>query len=149
MKLIELGVEEIARYGFTHKAVISFAEGDFTAAALTQTYNVGPAIGVNDVVDNAALRVVTAFAGGAVATATLSFGFTGTVAGFIAATNVFTGAVLGTTAGAGASLANAPGASFAAASQLVAVLTTTVANVNALTAGEAHIYFRRKRTSLI
>lgn len=147
MKLIEFGVEEFARTGFTHKAIISYAQGDFSAAALTQTYNLGPTVPVNCIVDNAALKIVAFVAGGAIASATLSVGYTGTVTGFLTAINVFTGGSLGALTTAGADLASTPGKGFTAATQLVAVLTTTTGNVNVATAGEVHIYWRQKDLS--
>lgn len=149
MKIIELGIEEMARTGFTHKAIIQAAvqigqtTGDFTAAATTQTYNLGPVVPLGAIVDNCAVKVVTALSGGAVSAATIQVGYTGTTNGFIAATTVFTGATTPIVA-AGADLASTPGKGFTAATQLVAVLTTTTANVNALTAGELHIYWRQK-----
>lgn len=142
MKVIELGIEEMARSHFTHKAIISFAQGDFSAAALTQTYNLGPAVPVGLIVDNAAVKVVTPVSGGTIATATIQVGYTGTTNGFITATSCFTGVTANTpiTAG-GADFNQSNGKAFSAASQLVAVLTTTVGNVNAATAGELHIYW--------
>ena len=145
MKIIQLSNEETLRTGFTHKAIISsvpetaFPAGDFTAAATTQTYTLMTLFS-GHIVRNAAYKAVTFLSGGAISAATLAIGFTGTVAGYAAATNVFTG---GTPflAGAGASLANAPGHSLVAASAILATLTTTTANVVALTAGEVHIYW--------
>ena len=75
MKLTELGVEEMARTGFTHKAVISYANGDFSAAALTQTYNLGAVVPIGTIVDNAACRLVTAVAGRLCQAMWSSFGF--------------------------------------------------------------------------
>lgn len=144
MKIIEFGVEEMARIGFTHKAIISYALGDFSAAALTQTYNLGPTVPANAIVDNCAVKLVTVVAGGAIASATIQVGYTGTTNGFIAATSVFTGATAGAIAAAGADLASTPGKGFTAATQLVAVLTTTTGNVSAATGGEFHIYWRQK-----
>lgn len=144
MKIIELGIEEMARTHFTHKAIISYANGDFTAAATTQTYNLGPAIAAGEVVDNAAFRIVTAVSGGAISAATLQVGYTGTTNGLITATSCFTGTAGAISAG-GAGLNQANGVAFAAASQLVAVLTTTTANVSVATAGELHVFWARKQ----
>lgn len=149
MKITELGIEEMARTGFTHKAVINFAQGDFSAVALTQTYNLGPVLPIGTIVDNAAMRIVTVIAGGAIASATLSMGYTGTVTGFSAANNVWTGATVGPIAAAGADLASTPGKAFNAATQMVAVLTTTTGNVSVATGGEVHLYWRQKDTTKI
>jgi hypothetical protein len=144
MKLYEFGVEEFARTGFTHKAVLSFAQGDFSAAAVTQTYNLGAPVPSGTIVDNAALKLVTPVAGGTIATATVQVGYTGTTNGFIAAANVFTGATPGAITTPGADLASTSGKGFTAATQLVVVVTSTVGNVAAATAGEVHVYWRQK-----
>ena len=144
MKTLTLSAEEAARTGFTHKAIISFTPdagfplGDFTAAALTQTYTLAALI-AGHLVGPVAYKCPTFVAGGAIASATLQVGFTGTTNGFIAATSVFAGGTA-FVSGGGASLAGSPKA-FVAASALVAVLTTTTANVVAATAGEIHVYF--------
>ena len=144
----KLNDPEAVAAGFTEKHVITFAAGDFSAAALTQTYNLGPALAIGEIIDKAAFKVVTAVAGGAIATATLQVGFTGTTNGFITATNCFTGAST-PVAGDGASLDKTGGKAFSAASQAVAVLTTTTGNVSVATAGEIHIYLRRYDTGAI
>jgi hypothetical protein len=142
----KLNDPEVSSSGFTEKHVISFAAGDFSAAALTQTYNLGPALAAGEVIDKAAFKVVTAVSGGAIATATLQVGFTGTTNGFVTATNCFTGAS-SPVAGDGASLDKTGGKAFTSASQAVAVLTTTTGNVSVATAGEIHIYLRRYNTA--
>jgi hypothetical protein len=142
----KLNDPECSSAGFTEKHVISFAAGDFTAAALTQTYNLGPALAAGEIIDKAAFKIVTPVSGGAIATATLQVGFTGTTNGFVTATTCFTGAG-SPVAGDGASLANTGGKAFTAASQAVAVLTTTTGNVSVATAGEIHIYLRRYNTA--
>lgn len=38
MKTLKLSNEEAAVTGFTHKAILSYADGDFSAAAVTQSY---------------------------------------------------------------------------------------------------------------
>lgn len=145
MKILLLSNEEAARTGFTHKAILSsvpdavFTTGDFTAAALTQTYTL-MTLFAGHIISEAAYKVITFLSGGAVATATLQVGFTGTTNGFIPATSVFT-AGTAFACGGGASFAGS-GKAFTAASALVALLTTTVANVSALTAGEVHVYWR-------
>jgi hypothetical protein len=145
MKIIQLSNEEAARHNYTHKAILSVAPdgtayplGDFTAAATTQTYTL-MTLFAGHVVTAAAYKVVTFVLGGAISAVTLQVGFTGTTNGFIAATSVFTGgtAFVG---GGGASFAGS-GRTFTAASALVAVLTTTTANVSVVTAGEIHIYW--------
>lgn len=147
MQVYELSEQEIARNGYTHKAVISYANGDFTAAATTQTYTLFSAPAAT-VVSDFAYRAVTLLSGGAVSACTLQAGKTGTTNGYITATSVFTA---GTTAKAGdGTLFNqAAGDGLAAAIDIVAVITTTTANVVALTAGEIHIFFAVKLLATI
>lgn len=146
MTIQELGQPEMARTGFTHKAVISYALGDFTAAALTQTYTLAT-LAALDRIGDAALRMVTALSGGAVATATAEVGKTGTTNQYCTATNVFTGSAVFGKAGDGAGFNQAGGEVHIVASALIVTVTTTVANVAALTAGELHVYFKLHRLS--
>ena len=140
MKIQELGIHEIARTGFTHKAIISFANGDFTAAALTQNYDFAT-LAAGLMVTAMASRLVTALSGGAVATAVFVAGDTGTTNGYLTSTNVFTGSTVPNKAGDGALLNQAGGKAYVGADTLRLTITTSVANVVALTAGEIHVYF--------
>ncbi len=141
MKIYALSAAEQAATGFTHRANISFANGDFTAAATTQTYTLAT-LQSGHLIDKLAHRLVTALSGGAVSAASITAGKTGTVNAYLTATDVFTGSAVGSKAGDGASFNQAAGDAFSGASALVVVLTTTTANVNALTAGEFNILFR-------
>ncbi len=147
MQVYELSEQEMARNGYTHKAIISYAQGDFTAAATTQTYTLYSAP-AGTIVADFSYRTPTLLSGGAVSACTLQAGKTGTTNGYITATSVFTG---GTTvkAGDGALFNQAGGDGLAAAIDLVAVITTTTANVVALTAGEIHIFFKVKLLATI
>lgn len=140
MQVYELSEPEIARNGYTHKAVISYAQGDFTAAATTQTYTL-LTTALQSVVKDFAYRTVTLLSGGSVSACTLQAGKTGTTNGYITATSVFTG---GTTikGGDGALFNQAGGDGIAAATAIVAVITTTSDNVVNLTAGEIHLFFK-------
>lgn len=140
MRNIRLSAEETRQTGFTHKWIISFADGDFTAAAVTQTYNLMDPLPAGHVVKDFALRRITLLSGGAVATATVQAGKTGTVNAYLTASDVFTGSAIVVKGGDGASFNQAGGDGISAASALVAVVTTTTANVAALTAGEFHLF---------
>ena len=82
------------------------------------------------------LRRITDFSGGAVAPATASIGDTGDDNGFLTATNIFTGAGAGFVMTSGA-------AQFAARPEAALIptlaLITTVANIDALTAGALEV----------
>lgn len=140
MKVTKLSDAEAAFSGFTHKVNISFANGDFTAAALTQTYTPLTTTAGQRIKD-AAIRLITPVAGGAIATASATFGKTGTANQYITATDVFTASAIVTKAGDGAGFNQGPGEGFAAAVALIIVLTTTTGNVVAATAGEFNVYF--------
>jgi hypothetical protein len=140
MKIIALSEAESSFYGFTHRANISFAGGDFTAAATTQTYTL-MTLAAGMLVKKAALRLITALSGGAVSACVALVGKTGTTNAYVTSTNVFTGSTIITKAGDGASFNQACGEAFDAASALIVTITTTGANVNALTAGEINVFF--------
>jgi hypothetical protein len=144
MKFYELTENEASKTGFTHKAVIAYnadaTKNDFTAAATTQTYTLCTAP-VGTIVQGAAWKVVTVILGGAISAAVAVVGKTGTTNAYITSTSVFTGA--GTVkAGDGASFNQAGGDGLSTAIDLVAVLTTTTANVSVATQGEVHIYLK-------
>ncbi len=136
----ELSSQEKNETGYSHKAVISASRGDFTAAATTQTYTLAP-LPVGTYVKDAAYRCQTFLTGGAVTAATVQLGKTGTANAYVTPTSVFTG---GTAykAGDGASFNQAGGEAHNSASSLIATVTTTTANVSALTAGEIHLFVK-------
>jgi hypothetical protein len=115
---------------------------DFQAAALTSDLDVVfPGLLV---VERVYFGLITAFAGGAVASATLMAGTTGTPNTYVAATNVFTGAtVLGNVtvgAGAGLGLPLSGVATPTASGTIRFRVTTTTANAAALTAGAVDVF---------
>jgi hypothetical protein len=122
---------------------------DFQAAALTSDLDVlFPGLVV---VEGIYISLITAFAGGAVASATFMAGTTGTPNTYLAATNVFTGAtVLGNvTVGAGAGLGN-PLSGVATPGAVGTVrfrVTTTTANAAALTAGVLDVFMALRAVS--
>lgn len=140
MNIQQLSQGEAARSGFTHKAIISYALGDFTAASTTQTYTLAT-LASGHKIGNAALRCVTPLSGGSVSAAVALVGKTGTTNAYCTSTDVFTGSVIYYKAGDGASFNQAGGEIHIAASALIVTVTTTTANVSTLTAGELHVYF--------
>ena len=139
MQIQQLSIEEQARFGATHKAVISFALGDFTAAATTQSFTLAPLVAGHKI-SAAFVRVPTLLSGGAVSAATITVGDGSAAAGYVTSTNVFTGGVQNK-AGDGTLFNQAVGKMYTGADNLVVALTTTSANVVALTAGEINVYF--------
>jgi hypothetical protein len=136
--------------GVTHgTAVVRLSHTDLTAAALTETVTLDAlrvahpdgqagAVPANARIMYAHVNLITPFSGGAVATCVVDVGDTADPNELIAAHNVFTGATTGpgTTAGAyalGSLEADYPGDGAAVK------VTTTVANVDQLTAGAAEI----------
>lgn len=140
MKLQELGMHEMARSGFTHKAIISAEQGDFTAAALSQVFNLA-ALVAGWIVGKASLRLVTPLAGGAIATATASVGDVNSAGGFITTSDIFTGSTVPIKNGDGAYLAQAGGKAYIGAETLQVAVVVTGGNVNTATEGEIHVYF--------
>lgn len=140
MTIQQLSQGEMARTGFTHKAVISYAGGDFTAASTTQTYTLAT-LASGDYIRNCALRKVTDLSGGSVSAAVALVGKTGTTNAYCTSSNVFTGSTVYYKAGDGASFNQAGGEIHIAASALIVTVTTTTANVSTLTAGELHVYY--------
>ena len=145
MTIQQLSIEEQARYGATHKAVISYANGDFTAAATSQSWTLAALVAGHKIA-NAFLRVPTLLSGGSVSAASVTVGDTGTANAFITATDVFTGGVIAK-AGDGAGFNQAGGKMYVSASNLVVALGTTTANVSTLTAGELDVYFSLAQTN--
>jgi hypothetical protein len=139
MKIQQLDTLEMAKYGATHKAVISFADGDFTAAATSQSYTIA-ALGARDKIANVFTRVPTFLSGGAVSAAAIVVGDDDDADGFVTTSSVFTAGVNGR-AGDGAYFNQAGGRVYTGAKSLIVALTTTTANVSTLTAGEIHVFF--------
>lgn len=140
MKLFALSSAEQAASGFTHKAIINYAQGDFNAASTTQTYTLMN-LAVGHLIRNAALRQVTPLSGGSVSAAVALVGKTGTTNAYCTSSDVFTGSTVLYKAGDGASFNQAGGEVFVATSALIVTVTTTTANVSTLTAGELHVWF--------
>jgi hypothetical protein len=134
MKILPLSTAEKGRTGFTHKINITFA--DIAAAALTNTIPVFPdtgTFGAGTLVIRTALKVKTLFSGGTVATMTVSVGDSGSGTRYHSAVNIFTGATVKTIAG------TVP-YGYSATDYVRALFTSTVGNLNALTAGELDLY---------
>ncbi len=109
---------------------------DLTAGALTQAFNLKP-LPKGSLILGIRLRLREAFAGGTIATATLSIGTTGTTAvAILAAKNIFTG-VAADTCYTSSTTGLLQGTY--AADTLTATVTTTVGNVNAATAGSVDV----------
>ena len=118
------------------KICIDVARGDFTGvAAVSKTYTSAIALPNGASYLSAHLDVKALFAGGAVATAIVKSGISGTDTLFDATENVFTGAALSrrylTSATVGQDLSGA---------EAMLTLVTTVANISALTSGHAVLY---------
>lgn len=136
MRIEELSEQEKAKSGgFTHRALIAFSLGDFTAGATTQVYNLRTSAPAGTVIQGAAFRVDKALLGGAISAATLQVGKTGTANAYITATSIFTGGTF-YKAGDGASFNQAGGDALTTATNIIATVTTTDANVSAATQGE-------------
>jgi hypothetical protein len=122
--------------GVVQKASLVLGFAQCTAAALTQTFDVGAVLPADSRIIAAEMRIATDFSGGSVASATLSVGITGRTTDIFDAVNVFTGATLLNVPSTAPTVGGVdPFAYYASASQLIATLTTTTADVNALTAG--------------
>jgi hypothetical protein len=95
--------------------------------------------------------VVTNFTGGAVATATLAAGTTGSPGAYVAATSVFSGSPkinVGLTQVPGTFLSGAATYPFVGNATVRIQLVTTGANASALTAGKADFYMRLQAASV-
>lgn len=106
---------------------------DFSTAALTNT-SVVYTLPIKGVVHSVMLVPTVAFAGGLIATYTISVGISGTVAKYAVATNVFTGFTL-------PAMSVIPGVeSTTSTTDIIASATSTVGNLNAATTGSIDIY---------
>jgi hypothetical protein len=110
---------------------------DLTTAGTSQTISL-KAIPKGSLILGARVLCVAAFAGGSVATATLSLGTTGgSTTGILAASNIFTGISAGVTMYVTSTLGVY--AATYAADTLTATVVTTTDNVKSCTAGKAYI----------
>jgi len=139
MKIDQLGTQDMARTGCTHVAVISFGQGDFSAAATSQTYTLDT-LATGDAIlwPTAFVYVKTAIAG--ITTPTIVVGHAGDTDFCVASQSIATAdrilAPVAVSAAAGGSFNGATNTSF------VAVITSGSENWTAATAGEIHIYFK-------
>jgi hypothetical protein len=90
-----------------------------------------PALPANSRIIGREIRIATAFSGGAISAMTLSLGITGTTTQIVNAQTVFTG----TTGNLAGTSGTDPQPFYAASTQLIATITSTGANLTALTAG--------------
>jgi hypothetical protein len=142
-----LPVETRELLGFTHKAIITFA--DMTAAATT-TLNLFPTVAnttmpVGRVVTKTGYQLVTPFTGGGLTAVALDVGDVGTVNRYIANANtdLFTGLATNTKNNVVSTTSYAyAGADAAANAQITAKFTGTNGNLNLLTAGQVEVYLR-------
>lgn len=141
MKSYKLSGPEAALYDATDVIVINYAQGDFTAAATSQSYTIG-SLAALDKIDNVYTRVPTFLSGGSVSAAVAIIGDDDDDDGFVTSSSVFTAGVNGK-AGDGAYFNQRGGKVYTAAKSLILKITTTTANVSTLTAGEIRVYVKR------
>lgn len=110
----------------------TFGHADLTAAAVTETLNIG-AVPAGAFIVGVSLRAYTPFTGGSVSECVVDIGEAGDDNGLIAAANVFAAAVDGVTSTR--PLGISPNKRYAAATTLQAKFTATGDNVVNLTAG--------------
>jgi hypothetical protein len=147
MKSYNLTENERATSGYTDLTILSFADGDFSAAGTTQTYALA-AIATGDIADYPLAKVYVKT--GVVGTFSAPLIMVGYDAGtddldfLLGATAGVAVGVTNTVFGANALSAVAGGpvtiATAATMVGLVATLTVTGANISTATAGEIHIY---------
>jgi len=144
MKITKLSAEETRESGFTHKAIITFA--DFSAAAVTQVFTLISGLVAGFLVKEAAFRLVSGFVGADVTALKLDVGWNG--ASVDDPDGLLDNYELAT-AGTEILSGDGNGAAFATlrtgfapqeAATLEATFTATGANVSVLTAGEVHIF---------
>jgi len=142
MKTLLLSNEEAAKTGFTHKAILSYAQGDFTAAGLTQSFTLSaPAAG--KIIQGAARKIVTNVASPAITSLIGRLGDSADDDGFLVDAQIHAGATPVTyQAGDGALLNQAGGKVYQAADTLIYKLTAITANISTITAGEVHLYWK-------
>ena len=144
----ELSSQEKLDTGFSHKAVITFADLDDTAAT-TLALTVGK-VALGGYVSAAGYRLVTAFDGTSTTALTLEFGYdyasgTDDPNAFITALEVHNdGTEIVGADGNGAIFATLRTGWFAlSAADLEVLFTATTANLTDLTSGEVHVYWKQ------
>jgi hypothetical protein len=148
MKLMTLNAEERAQTDFTHKVNIKYT--DLTAGGLTQTLNILPtgtgAFAAGFSIWKAALKLITPFTGGTIATATVTIGDAGTPARYLAAADVKTAVATNTKAYIVSATAYAytPADIANPTTNVQALFTATSGNLNTATAGECEIYLEAR-----
>ncbi len=143
MKTLLLSNEERAASGFTHKAILSFAQGDFSAAAVSQSYTLDT-LAVGQIIQGAARKDVTDIVAAGASAGVAVLGDGGTANLFLTSKSVFgANTPIPYQAGDGAGLNQAGGTVYTTASTLILALTLTGANVSTITAGEIHIYWKK------
>ena len=154
MYISELSIQEQAKTGFTHKAVISYT--DLTGTAATSlALTVGKAA-LGTLVTAAGYRLVTAFDGGATSNLVIDFGYdyaslTDDPDAFIDNLELHLDGteILGSD-GNGAVFATLRTGWYALeAADLEVLLTATGANLTALTTGEVHVYWAQSDTAAL
>lgn len=124
-----------------YKAIISFANGDFTAAATTQSFTLFT-LAANMIITDVWRRNVTNLAITASTTGALIVGDDDDDDGFLVSKSVLTGATpIDTQTFDGAYGNQSGGKAYTAAKSLIAKFTTD-ATMAVTTAGEVHIFFR-------
>lgn len=140
MKTLQLSTEERARSGFTHKAVLSSADGDFSAAATSQAIILG-VISAGKIVRNAGRKIVTNVACTGATSFTGQLGDGSTANKFLTATSALGGASpVVYQAGDGAGFNQGGGTAATADFNLTFTVTSDV-NIALVTAGEIHVYW--------
>lgn len=146
MQIHKLSAEETRESGFTHKAIITYA--DLTAAATSQALTVLSGMVPGWLLTDAAYYMPTVFSGGAASGLTVSLGWDGATndnaTGLIAATSILSGhtpIVASDGTGAAFAAARSGYAPIDASCSVVATFTSTGANVSTFTAGEIHFFF--------
>jgi len=141
MKTFTLTNEEAAKTGFTHKAIISYANGDFTAAATTQSWTLFTTA-AGHIIKDAARKIVTNLAITGATTGGFILGDGDDDDGYLTSASALGGATpIAYQTGAGALLANTGGKVFTSAGSLILKLTTDATSA-ATTAGEIHVYWK-------
>jgi hypothetical protein len=146
MKIISLTAEEREQTGFTHKAIISYADIPAGTGAVTNVIcpsatpgNSTPGtLSAGMAITKAAFYLATQFASGTLSALTASLGDGGSATQYIGAQSVLSGATPVTWA-MGAASGNKI---YTSTDQLKVTFTPTGGNTNTLTAGELDVLFK-------
>lgn len=148
MKIFELGIETMARTGFTHRFEITFADLVALGAVLTGKLSLAAYAAGAPGVAAAAWRLKTPFDGGATATMAMIVGWDGATTddddGVISAVELHADAtelLFGDGNGAGFATLRTGYFPLDAGTYKV-TFTTTTGNMDALTQGEVHVYLK-------